>query len=129
MNKGEYMYYKEVYGRRILSNCLPPIKYSVNNRNTISITEDIGVVKYTTGKNTPGAKRFHKFLQEHGALEDFILKAFTVRATSDVRHGEKVLIGSWISGAFIWDNPANWGRLHRLWNETLPSRYRGDRYL
>ena len=111
----------ELYGNRILNNCLPPIKYSVSGRE-ISIERNIGDIKYTVGKITPGSKRLKEFLIEHNALEDFIEEAFTGRPTGPVREGNIVPIGKWILNSFTWGTrrSMSWGVLHGLWNDRLP---------
>ncbi len=120
------MQFKEKYGRRILNNCLPPIKFSVDRRgHRISITENLGRICYTTGKTTPGALKFYSFLQEKGVLEAFITKSFSGNVVSHIINGDKVLIGSWVRYSFSWeDNVHFWERISRQWNATLPSRFR-----
>ena len=111
----------ELYGNRILNNCLPPIKYSASGRE-VSIVRNIGDIRYTVGKITPGSKRFKEFLIEHNALEEFIKDAFRGRPTGPISAGEIVPIGKWILSSFTWGTRRgrSWGALHRLWNDRLP---------
>ena len=91
---------RELLGNRILNNCLPTIKYSVNFNGDVSATENIGMVRYTHGKDTPGSRRFLTMLTEKGLLLDFITRSFSGNATQAVRVNRVISIGSWVSLSF-----------------------------
>ena len=66
-------------GRAIkyLNNCLPPIAYSINPiTKRISLDEDMGDNKETSGCTEPKAKVLQEFLESKGVLKEFIEEVF-----------------------------------------------------
>ena len=117
---------KEIAGNRILNGCLPSVEYSVGSRGAISLTEHIGAIRRTRGKDTAGTRRFFQFLVDNRALQEFIHNSFTSNPQSHIRYGEFIPIGRWIQWSFSWsqDTNINWRTLHTLWNNTLPRNHR-----